>query len=91
MRILIPATVLLTWSALSLQAPGAAPPDGARPTWPGQRRAASALTYDGALASQLDVAIPQLDAAGTQGNVLPDGPPGGRSGAALARRRSERP
>ncbi|MBB5518199.1 polysaccharide deacetylase family protein [Amphiplicatus metriothermophilus] len=32
--------------------------------WPEGRRAAIALTYDDALASQLDVALPQLDEAG---------------------------
>ena len=38
--------------------------------WPGQRQGAIALTYDDALGSQLDVAIPQLDAAGLKGTFF---------------------
>lgn len=38
--------------------------------WPGGRRAAVVLTYDDALASQLDVAIPALDAAGFKGTFF---------------------
>jgi len=38
--------------------------------WPGQRQGAIALTYDDALGSQLDVAIPQLDAAGLHGTFF---------------------
>lgn len=34
------------------------------PVWPGGARAALALTYDDALSSQLENAVPQLDAAG---------------------------
>lgn len=41
-----------------------------RPGFPGQRQAAVALTYDDALGSQLDVAIPQLDAAGLKGTFF---------------------
>jgi peptidoglycan/xylan/chitin deacetylase (PgdA/CDA1 family) len=40
------------------------------PAWPGGRKAAIALTYDDALASQLDVAIPQLDATGLKGTFF---------------------
>lgn len=36
-------------------------------TWPGGARAALALTYDDALISQLDYAVPQLDAHGFKG------------------------
>ncbi len=38
--------------------------------WPGGRQAAIVLTYDDSLASQLDVAIPQLDAAGLKGTFF---------------------
>jgi peptidoglycan/xylan/chitin deacetylase (PgdA/CDA1 family) len=38
--------------------------------WPGGRQAAIVLTYDDALASHLDVAIPQLDAAGLKGTFF---------------------
>jgi peptidoglycan/xylan/chitin deacetylase (PgdA/CDA1 family) len=41
--------------------------------WPEGRTAALALTYDDALHSQLDVAIPQLDAAGLKGTFFLDG------------------
>jgi hypothetical protein len=41
-----------------------------RPSFPGQRQAAVALTYDDALGSQLEVAIPQLDAAGLKGTFF---------------------
>jgi peptidoglycan/xylan/chitin deacetylase (PgdA/CDA1 family) len=40
--------------------------------WPGGKRAALALTYDDALHSQLEVAIPQLDAAGLKGTFFLD-------------------
>ena len=44
---------------------------GARPiTWPHGRQAAIALTYDDALQSDLDVAIPQLNAAGFRGTFF---------------------
>lgn len=39
-------------------------------TWPGGRRAAVVLTYDDALVSQLDIAIPALDAAGLKGTFF---------------------
>lgn len=38
--------------------------------WPGGKRAAVALTYDDALVSQLDIAIPALDAAGLKGTFF---------------------
>jgi peptidoglycan/xylan/chitin deacetylase (PgdA/CDA1 family) len=38
--------------------------------WPGGRAAAIVLSYDDALTSQLDVAIPQLDAAGLKGTFF---------------------
>jgi peptidoglycan-N-acetylglucosamine deacetylase len=41
--------------------------------WPQGRTAAVALTYDDALQSQLDIAIPQLDAAGFKGTFFLDG------------------
>ena len=41
--------------------------------WPKGKIAAIALTYDDALHSQLDIAIPQLDAAGLKGTFFLDG------------------
>jgi len=41
--------------------------------WPDGRTAALVLTYDDALHSQLDIAIPQLDAAGLKGTFFLDG------------------
>jgi peptidoglycan/xylan/chitin deacetylase (PgdA/CDA1 family) len=41
--------------------------------WPDGRQAAIALTYDDGLQSQLDVAIPQLDAAGLKGTFFLNG------------------
>ncbi len=38
--------------------------------WPGGQKAAIALTYDDALPSQLDIAIPQLEAAGFKGTFF---------------------
>jgi peptidoglycan/xylan/chitin deacetylase (PgdA/CDA1 family) len=38
--------------------------------WPGGRKAAIVLTYDDSLPSQLDVAVPQLDAAGLRGTFF---------------------
>ena len=38
--------------------------------WPAGKRAAIALTYDDALLSQLDIAIPQLDSAGFKGTFF---------------------
>lgn len=39
-------------------------------TWPDGKKAAIALTYDDSLASQLDYALPQLDAAGLKGTFF---------------------
>jgi len=47
--------------------------DPASFTWPDGRYAAIALTYDDALGSQLDIAIPQLDAAGLKGTFFLEG------------------
>jgi peptidoglycan-N-acetylglucosamine deacetylase len=41
--------------------------------WPKGRTAAVVLTYDDALKSQLDIAIPQLDEAGFKGTFFLDG------------------
>ena len=41
--------------------------------WPGGARAAIVLSYDDALPSQLDVAVPQLDAAGLRGTFFLNG------------------
>ncbi len=38
--------------------------------WPDGKRAAIALTYDDAMASQLDIAVPQLDEAGLKGTFF---------------------
>ena len=38
--------------------------------WPGGKRAAVVLTYDDTLPSQLDIAIPALDAAGFKGTFF---------------------
>ena len=38
--------------------------------WPGGRQAAVVLTYDDALPSDLDIAIPALDAAGLKGTFF---------------------
>jgi peptidoglycan-N-acetylglucosamine deacetylase len=53
---------------LLLAAPALAEPAQSR--WPGGARAAIALTYDDAAPSQLDVAVPQLDAAGLKGTFF---------------------
>lgn len=45
----------------------------AQTTWPKGRAAAIVLTYDDALASQLDIAIPQLDAARLKGTFFLSG------------------
>jgi peptidoglycan/xylan/chitin deacetylase (PgdA/CDA1 family) len=45
-------------------------PAHAQFAWPDGKRAALALTYDDSLHSQLDVAIPQLDAAGIKGTFF---------------------
>ena len=52
---------------------GVAAPAGAQApgmSWPDGARAAIVLTYDDALLSQLDIAIPQLDAAGLRGTFF---------------------
>jgi peptidoglycan-N-acetylglucosamine deacetylase len=41
--------------------------------WPAGRKAAIVLTYDDALTSQLDIAAPQLDAAGLRGTFFLNG------------------
>jgi peptidoglycan/xylan/chitin deacetylase (PgdA/CDA1 family) len=48
-------------------------PAQAQFTWPGGKSAAVVLTYDDALASQLDIAIPQLDAVRLKGTFFLDG------------------
>lgn len=61
-------TVLVAalWAALASQV-------HAQTSWPKGKIAAIALTYDDALHSQLDVAIPQLNAAGFRGTFFLDG------------------
>ena len=69
MRALLTPAIALVLSALAAAPPTALqsePPS----RWPGKRQAAVALTYDDALGSQLDVAIPQLDAAGLKGTFF---------------------
>jgi hypothetical protein len=57
--------------ALALAGPGLILAARAQPvTWPGGHKAAIVLTYDDSLRSQLDVAIPQLDAAGLRGTFF---------------------
>ena len=58
--------IVLLWAAACL-------PAHAQFKWPEGKQAALALTYDDALHSQLDVAIPQLDAAGFKGTFFLDG------------------
>lgn len=52
---------------------GLAPCAQAQVVWPKGRIAAIVLTYDDALHSHLDVAVPQLDAAGFRGTFFLDG------------------
>jgi peptidoglycan/xylan/chitin deacetylase (PgdA/CDA1 family) len=54
--------VLLAFAMMTTQA--------AATSWPGGRRAAVVLTYDDTLVSQLDIAIPALDAAGLKGTFF---------------------
>jgi len=61
--------ILLATSLLAALAPSAL----AQFAWPEGKVAAVVLTYDDALHSQLDVAIPQLDAAGLRGTFFLDG------------------
>lgn len=63
MRILMVA-MLLAWLAS---------PAHAQIVWPKGKTAAIVFTYDDALPSQLDIAIPQLDAAGFKGTFFIDG------------------
>jgi hypothetical protein len=67
MRLLFSSAATLLVCAVALALPRTDQSDTGQPPWPGQRHAAIALTYDDALGSQLDVAIPQLDAAGLKG------------------------
>jgi hypothetical protein len=68
MRILVSVVAPL---ALTGTVIGVALPENSPSTpYPGGRQAAVALTYDDALVSQLDVAIPQLDAAGLKGTFF---------------------
>ena len=65
-KIAIALTVLLA-SVLSI-------PVIAKPlAWPDGKQAAVVLTYDDALTSQLDIAIPALDAAGLKGTFFLSG------------------
>src|SRR5688572_13336353 len=54
---------------VAVLATACAAPSEAQPgnSWPDGRRAAIVLTYDDALVSQLDHAVPALDAAGLKG------------------------
>ena len=52
--------------------------------WPKGKTAALVFTYDDALRSQLDIAIPQLDAAKLQGHLLPRRRPDSGGHVALA-------
>src|SRR5262249_18162548 len=56
---------------LALAAPALAQP--AASPWPGSARAAIALTYDDAAPSQLEFAVPQLNAAGLKGTFFLQG------------------
>ncbi len=51
----------------------ATPAIGGTFDWPGGRKAAIVLTYDDSLTSQLDVAAPQLEAAGFRGTFFLNG------------------
>jgi Polysaccharide deacetylase len=70
MRIVVLSVAALAVSLGAMSSPQSPAP--ARP-WPGQHQAALALTYDDALRSQLEVAIPQLDAAGLKGTFFLEG------------------
>ena len=60
------ALILAAALAMNHAVSTAAEPD----RWPGGQKAAIALTYDDALPSQLDIAIPQLDAVGFKGTFF---------------------
>jgi peptidoglycan/xylan/chitin deacetylase (PgdA/CDA1 family) len=70
MRALLSPAIALLLSALTAASATPLQDDRPQSRWPGRRQAAIALTYDDALASQLDVAIPQLDAAGLKGTFF---------------------
>lgn len=55
------------WALFILAGPAAAQPEG---PWPGGRQAAITLTYDDAIQSHLDIAIPQLDQANLKGTFF---------------------
>lgn len=61
--------ILVALIALLLTSPAAA----GSFDWPGGRKAAIVLTYDDALTSHLDVAAPQLEAAGLRGTFFLNG------------------
>jgi peptidoglycan/xylan/chitin deacetylase (PgdA/CDA1 family) len=64
-------TIRMTLAAILLALSAA--PAHAQISWPKGKIAAVVLTYDDALHSQLDVAIPQLDAARLKGSFFLDG------------------
>lgn len=70
MRAILAATAALALCAAAAVLASNGQSTTAAGRWPGHRQAAVALTYDDALASQLDVAIPQLDAAGLKGTFF---------------------
>lgn len=69
MRGLAAALLALVLAPLFLAAPAMA----GSFDWPGGRKAAIVLTYDDALVSHLDVAAPQLEAAGLRGTFFLNG------------------
>lgn len=60
-------------SVILLPAPGLASPRRRDVAWPGAGRAAVSLTYDDGLDSQLDNAVPQLDALGLKATFFVTG------------------
>ena len=62
-----------SWMALTLVTSVLAVPTHAQFKWPEGKTAAIVLTYDDALTSQLDVAVPQLDAERFKGTFFLDG------------------
>ena len=67
MRKLSSVVALVVAKVLAFAGPAWAQPVS---PWPGGQKAAIALTYDDALPSQLDIAIPQLEAAGFKGTFF---------------------
>lgn len=67
MRALVTPAIALMLCALAAASPTPQEAPRQQSRWSGNRQAAIALTYDDALESQLDVAVPQLDAAGLKG------------------------